>query len=572
LLRRLSPDGGRLSFRVALLAAPAVAVCVAGVWAAPVLVRQEMALPGPIAMLQPMQWKGRSALMVYVRPEPPSPGQPGGVPSLIRIVGLRPGGLAALAEWTLPYPLRWIEPLRLTGGSPAWLALREGVWGLGRADGERWTWQPLCACPSVYDAGGDPHPVYTRLARDLDGDGTDELLLPERDGLAAYRLLPEFPALEPLWRYAWEKPLAEHPQHKGQYPLPDYRLLDARGTGRLDLLVYEHGPLAFHPFPVRAGRGRKVVLDGAARGRLEALSLPPDLRAALSALPERGYAEAPAFLAALLKSVAEPRRQGWAVHLPPVLAAVQAPAEAPLRAVLPLNLPKAPGKDDDAFLLAMEDLTGDRIADVLLAVLRNHNNPLSVQGEVHFFRGAAQGDALTFPGPAAELRTQGAALALPIRPRVAAGAEPVLFTAGTEVTLGAMLQLLSEHRAVLDVAFYALRPDGARAIPGLAAKLTLEDLKEGIQALILAADLDGDGLRELAISRKPGRITVYRATAQGPDLIAPPLAELDTPLPRQQEEARVMDLAGDGKEVLVFWYRGNNNPEAAVLRIVRMLP
>jgi hypothetical protein len=143
--------------------------------------------------------------------------------------------------------------------------------------------------------------------------------------------------------------------------------------------------------------------------------------------------------------------------------------------------------------------------------------------------------------------------------------------ASTDVTLGAILRSLSSGRVRLSLELHVLKTGQFNPKPDQKARLTLEDISSVGRPLVLAADVDGDGWRELLINRKQDTMIVFPGSADGPRIGNQIPDDLKTPLPRKSQETFVADLDGSGREGLVFWYRsGRYNPKLRqTLRFVR---
>jgi hypothetical protein len=517
-------------------------------------------LPGPVRLLRTIAWEGAPALMALAN----APGPAGGRTASLQVLRAGPGGITPAAAWTLPFPLRWVEPLR-SGTGAAWLALRQDGWYIARPRGAELAWQRLCACPSVFDSGQDPDGLFPGFALDLDGDGRDELALPTALGLDVYRLAPgrEVPQAllpEPLWSWRWDPPLKPDPKTRA-YALPEYFLVDTRRGGRRDLVVPRGGAVAVSASP--AGPPR-LVLDGAARARLGALALPPALRAALAALKDGEFADGAAVWAQLPEAARSPEHLA---ALPGALwALTTAPALPP--EVRPLPQPPRLGSGDYAFPMALQDLTGDGIPDLLQAAVLGSG--LGIRGELRLYAGGIADGRWTFPRAPVPMTSQGPSVAEIVR--LAAGdAAPALVVAQTEVTLGTLLKGLTSGKADVEISIYPIRGQGIERQPARRVKLAFEGIGDGFDPLVFAADLDGDGAREFLVNTAPKRLLAFAGSAQGPRLGGAPMAVWEGPLPRYRQEVLVADLDGDRREEIVFWYRPGRFGDAlrSTVRVLR---
>jgi hypothetical protein len=473
--------------------------------------------------------------------------------TVLQVLRVVDNQVTAVAGWTVPGDVRWAEPLRTATGQQEWLALRGDGWYLGRDDGGTLTWRRACACPSIFGEKEDPDPLGPHFSRNLSGDGLDELVLPDPEGLTVYRWVADAGVMEPLWRYRWEAPLLRDPKRAGTWQLPGYWLLDTRNTGSQELVLHHADRLTVYPHPGPVSP--RYAFNGAVRVRLESVPLPAGLRKALAALGDVSFPDV-ARLVAALPLPAEPKARGeWLATLPAALWAAQAQPKV----VLPetLRLPGAPKlhAGDYAFPVALEDLTGNGQADLLQATVRTESSALGLRGELRLYNGTETEGRWSFPDPGQPIATAGAAVAELFRTGTSPAAPAALAVASTDATLGAILRSLSSGKVRLELDLHVLQEGRFNPKPDQRSRITLEGISSGARPLVLAADLDGDGWRELLINRRPDRMVVYAGSPSGPRIGAPALGELSGPVPRKPQEVFVADLDGSHRETLVFWYR-----------------
>jgi hypothetical protein len=521
-------------------------------------------LPGRVRLARLIEHQGRPAVLATA-----PTGGGGGRTVSAQVLRVGAGQVELVAAWTLPGDVRWLEPLRLPQGQRGWLALRGDGWYLAEDAGGAFAWRRVCACPSVYGERDTPDPLEARFVHDLGEQGEDQLVLPDAEGLTVYRWVAKPGVLEPWWRYRWETTLLRDPRRADAWQLQRYGLAAPRAGGPRALVLHHAGHLAVYPHP---GLSRpRYLLNGAARMRLESLTLPAELRRALAAMGDAAFDSVEALLSALPLPTAPKAREEWLASLPRALWALQAPPrEVPLER-LPLPGSSPPRAGDRAFVMALEDLTGDGVADLLQGVVYSDNSPLGLRGELRLYTGTEQDGRWSFAPAPDTLGTDGAAVAWLLRTGTAPGSPPALVVASTNATLGAILRTLSTGKARLTLGVHVLQAGRFPTAPDHRADLQLEGIASGARPLALAADLDGDGWREFLIGRKPDVLTVYPGSPTGPRIGAPALAELHSPLPRKPQEALAADLDGDGREELVFWYRASSLSETQrqTLRFVR---
>ena len=85
---------------------------------------------------------------------------------------------------------------------------------------------------------------------------------------------------------------------------------------------------------------------------------------------------------------------------------------------------------------------------------------------------------------------------------------------------------------------------------------------------VRVADFDGDGMQDLALETRKGKLALYQGEAT-PRLFSKAADILDVPMPRNGELVRADDINGDGKADIVVRYTVADGDEAA--RTVRLL-
>jgi hypothetical protein len=292
-----------------------------------------------------------------------------------------------------------VEPLNLAGGESAWLLLDGQSLEVGRVQNGTLVWQRLCACESLY-AKSDPEELSARLARDLDGDGADEVLLPTATGLEVYRTLrwgtgDAAPiALAPVARLLWEpdgKPLAPAPKVP-QPAAPELIGSEAGGARRLLRMI--PGGFTALRLPARDTLPAEIQLDAAARARATAATLSPRGLEALARVPDGAFKDGNALVAALAR--VDPGG-AIAADLPALTISLEGkwPETEPERVAFP-DLDAGP--DDRGYVLALEDLTGDGIPDLVFGLVRNESQILKIESELRFYPGTGRA-ALAFGTP-----------------------------------------------------------------------------------------------------------------------------------------------------------------------------
>ena len=126
--------------------------------AAPELVSREFKVKVGIARVELTRWNNQPAIMVLSRESKDK----SHAPAQLRLVQLRDGKLSVAARWPMPRGLRWVEPVPLSGGKVAWLALIGPAWYLAEGRGRRLNWRLLCRCETLFSSGQGPLPFNAR--------------------------------------------------------------------------------------------------------------------------------------------------------------------------------------------------------------------------------------------------------------------------------------------------------------------------------------------------------------------------------------------------------------------------
>lgn len=572
-------QGLRFSMAVALLWALGEALPAT---AAPRLIVQEVKLPERPALLFLSRWQGKPAGWAVGQPEPPAGNAPP-LPLPLYLLRFEPAGPRIEATWELPKETRWVEPVTLPGGAQRLLGLIGGRWYLGRleagpAQGSRWEWAPLCDCDSIFAEGKGVLPQGLRFAVDLDGDGTDELLLPGLNGLTAYSFAPEGAPLAPRWRVPWEirQQYEVRDAVRVAADMPRYQLFDANGDGVLDYVQPELASLrvAYLPKPQPPRPQGYLFLDGEKRTRLRSQGLPEHLAGALEKLGTRAFADEAELTQALEAGPGAAGEAGWRPHW----AALLAMAREPIPVLLPVTI-HIPGlgpknKGETFLVLAMGDMDGNGTLDVLHAKSIDDSDAFSQKNQLRWYPGHLNGGQLSYAENPQLFFTEGPAFAELVRPRTAATERPALFVATMEVNMVAVVRALTTKSVSIEAFLYQW--DGDRIAVPAAAQTVLTfgvDIASQKRPMLLLADLTGNGQRQFLFNLRPDRLVAFPAEKGIPRWSGAPLATGPVELPQRREWVTVADLDGDGREELLLWYRAPSDPPELkrTLRVVRLV-
>lgn len=444
-------------------------------------------------------WQGRPAVWAFVT-------RPDG-DALLHVFIMRARSIQQVALWPLPWATAWVQPMARRGSHPVWLAHVAGAWRLGSMADGALSWRAACACASPYPARDNPGEA-ARFVFDLNDDGTDEVLLPERDTVAAYALDAADGALRLLWRDAWRTELRGElrgGQRREFLELPRYTVQDLDGDGTGDLVVQEATQLTVTSHPPAAAW---LVPGGAPPATaLEAVAVP---------LPGIGPAGNGAF----------------------------------------------------AEVLAQQDVNRDGVPDVVHYTVSNMDSVLRQKSVLRWFAGSRQGGTYALREQRPSYRTDGPGFALLERAGVDPGSAPVLIVASADTSLAATARALGSGLITLSIGVHPWR--GPRPVRKPVAEVALDfsaRREGGAPPTILAVDLDGDGWREAVLNPQAGQVRVYRGTPQGPALHREPMAEGDFRLPERRERNLIGELNGEPGEEWVLWFRDNDLSDAVRSRI-----
>ncbi|MBI3991630.1 MAG: VCBS repeat-containing protein [Candidatus Lambdaproteobacteria bacterium] len=505
-------------------------------------------------------WDGRPAALVVTRPRVLLEGETP-LPHLY-LLRLEHEALGAVADWTLPQTLRWAEPIVRPDGRRVLLGLVGHQWFLGEPEAGELKWYPLCDCPSVFSGGRDRPPSETHFVQDLNGDGIDEVLLPDRRGLTVYRQAPGERRLVALWQDRWRT--QEKYERAGEHTkvtilLPWHLLTDTNGDGIVDLVQIEDNGLRItnHAWPAVDPVDPYFFVDEETKSDYADLKIPPALKKVLQSLPPLNFETPEAFGEALLRNQPPEAREEWAPHLPAVtrLAQVPVPVQISYFSALPALGEKRKGEDWQ--VLDAREMNGDGVLDVVHHKGIDTTDIFAQKNQLRWFAGKRQGASLGFEESPRLFFTEGPAFARVVDTRHGDAGTPALFVATMEVDLLAIIRALTIKKVSLEVYIYPWI-EGKVANPAstqAALTFSVDFSNNRSRPMLFVADMDGDGWRDFIFNLKPQHLYVYRGNAQGAALDDGPIVSGPVPLPRRREEGLVVDLDGRPGEELLFWYR-----------------
>ena len=540
------------------------------------LTLQETALPGAPVQVAPILWFGGPALSIVAR-EGARKEKRG---LSLRVLLLDPDGFSEVASWPLPKKTRYVEPLRLPGGGAGWLVLSSGKWDIAfTRKGKLLQWRPLCTCRTIYSHGGAPHKFKHRFVYDLNGDGVDEVVLPYTSYLEAYRLVPSYLAPEPIWRVYWnraKRPLARAGKGRG-FVLPEFEVREELAPGQRGLVFKEGDGLLVAHLPKLVEEATFSLDD-----RKKALLLrsdtfkawPESLQRTIRILGGSTQRGPKAFLDSLIRRSGTAKQEDWAPHLGSVLQ--MARSSLPVQPLYPARFPGLgpfDEEDDRRLVLAMDDMDGDGVMDILHATLRDFGSVFSQSNHLLWYRGRFAGGKLGFAPPGRSFRTDAGSFAEVVTSRTDGRPPQALLLATTEVSFGSVMQALASSQVELNIKILPWSEGTLAANPATEAEFTFRNLKEkGRRPMFLSADLNGDGLRDYLLNPHADRLTIFLTRDGQAGLKSKPLVQPGVALPSKPEQVLITDLDQNGAEELVLWYREEHHGERArriaILRFV----
>ena len=562
-------------FLIALLLLAAIPFAQRSPAAAPVLVADDIDLRGEAIQMALHTWLGRPAVSVVTRRQAEGAAQV----LVLHVVSRTSQGLLEAARWPLPEHTRYVEPLRLPGGEEGWLALVGSQWQIAHPRGEALIFQPICRCDTVYTHGGSPDATKSRFVYDLNGDGIDEVVLPYSAHLEGYRLVAGLLAAAPLWRVHWNSdktPLRRHEEAQGGFHIPEFAFRDVEGDGQMELLIYGQDHLRIAALPP-AGEASQFGLDARKKAFLRRSHpkqpFPEDLQYALARISEQAFASAEAFLDILFRIGNPEEPAKWSPHLMTVLRVAR--HSLPIRAPYTTPLPGLAeiGEDDRVEILAAADMDGDRTLDLLHSMLLDYGSIFSQENQLRWYRGRLHEGRLAFGEPAYSLTSDAGSFAQLIYPRTNQSPPLALLLATTEVSLGSIMRALASKKVTLQLQIRTWADGALGQVPQSAAEFTYRDLKEkGRRAMILLADLNGDGFRDYVLNLRRNELTVYLSADAPSSLNAPSSVHPGLTLPSRPDRVLVADLDGDGREELILRYREKyHGALGRGLRVIRLV-
>lgn len=498
----------------------------------------------------------------------------------LRRVRLTSKGAVLIGQWTAPPGTSYAEPVNAPGLDTVWLALGKEGWRLGWLEGADLVWQDLCRCATATLPNGPGAPDVRNFARDMDGLPGDEILLPFPDYLGVYRLHTKPIALIPHARASWNSERAALPFAGGTHQLPRFHLKAINAPGNTGLVRFKSDHILLARFVSRSEQKFRIsapvkafLLDRAARK-----DWPVGPQNALAELPLGDYEDAEALLEVLAGKDDESTRQAtnaWTPWFPEMLTVLAPlPAGAPARPVALSGLGVIDPEEDRVRLMALTDMDGDGLLDLLHAKMINHGSVFKQKNQLRWYRGASRGERFEFAPPVRLIESDAGSFADVVILRTDPTPPLALLLATAEVSFSSVMKALTSREVTLSLRILPWRHGGVQGAAVAEGSFTYRELGEGgRRAMFLPVDLDGDGLRDFAANFGAEALSIFLRTAAGGALTAPTFTQGGLPLPSHPSRVLIADLDGDGREELVLRFQQKHHETLGrKLRIVRYRP
>ena len=444
----------------------------------------------------------------------------------------------AVRQWPLDRDVLFVDRVNVDGRDHV-LTFRRG--SLGRFDVDSGSEERLVAVTITYDPGEEGGLPRLDVARDLNGDGRDDLVVPDTDGFWVSTQSEDGSFVEPV--------------KLG----PAEPLLDERAYG--DTKTYGEAGITPMTLPWYLGRVHRMDYDRDGRTDLVFWNRDhfevhrQDSAGRFQAQPETFTTEVPfGFDGAYTMAF-----QFEGKSVPSVLLGVG-------------------GRIEHTLLHGFRDLNADGVAD-LVTLTFSGRRVFSLRGryDVHFGRPAPGGTVFpaaadtsaTTPGPAV-----GQAWGYASQSFLDFDGDGTTDLAMVSVNtgFGGMARAMVAKSITVDVAFFRLsdgeyppRPDARRKVR---TPLAPFDKRGVLFPTVLVGDVNGDGRSDVLAVERWDEWSVYLGTP-GPNPLSTRPVKVAAAVPRDDRFANVRDLNGDGNEDVVIHHRSKAGANRVIVLLAR---